>query len=145
LPEVAVALLAMDTTNADFIAIKQKMVMTNDLFNTEVFGNRNFDALDQIYTADARILPPGAPLVSGQEAIKGFWFDMVRAVNGKAAVLESVDVMPAGDGLVEIGKATLTIEPAGQPESVLEVKYVVFWKMEDGLWKWHVDIWNMNS
>jgi ketosteroid isomerase-like protein len=46
---------------------------------------------------------------------------------------------------VEIGKATLTIEPAGQPESVLEVKYVVFWKMEDGLWKWHVDIWNMNS
>lgn len=135
----------MDTTNADFIAIKQKMVMTNDLFNTEVFGNRNFDALDQIYTADARILPPGAPLVSGQEAIKGFWFDMVRAVNGKAAVLESVDVMPAGDGLVEIGKATLTIEPAGQPESVLEVKYVVFWKMEDGLWKWHVDIWNMNS
>ena len=138
-------MLAMDTTNADLIAIKQKMVRTNDLFNTEVFGNRNFDALDQIYTTDARILPPGAPLVSGREAIKGFWFDMVRAVNGKAAVLESVDVVPASDGLVEIGKATLTIEPAGLPESVLEVKYVVFWKMEDGLWKWHVDIWNMNS
>ena len=136
---------AMDTTNADLIAIKQKMVRTNDLFNTEVFGNRNFDALDQIYTTDARILPPGAPLVSGREAIKGFWFDMVRAVNGTAAVLESVDVMPAGDGLVEIGNATLTIEPAGQSEAQMEVKYVVFWKMEDGLWKWHVDIWNMNS
>lgn len=60
-------------------------------------------------------------------------------------VLESVDVMPAGDGAVEIGKATLTIEPAGQSETQIDEKYVVFWQYEDGLWKWHVDIWNMNG
>jgi len=28
---------------------------------------------------------------------------------------------------------------------VLEVKYVVYWRQEDGRWKWHVDIWNPNS
>ena len=126
-------------------AIKQGMARTNDLFNAEVFGKRNFDALDQIYTTDARILPPGAPMVSGREGIKGFWSDLIRSVNAKSAVLESVDVRPTGDGVVEIGKAVLTVEPAGQAEARIDVKYVVYWQQEDGLWKWHVDIWNMNT
>src|ERR1035441_7759619 len=52
-------------TQAPLDQIKLAMAKTNDLFNTEVFRNRNFGALDQIYTTDARILPPGAPLVSG--------------------------------------------------------------------------------
>jgi ketosteroid isomerase-like protein len=138
-------LRAMDTTNADLIAIKQKMAKTNDLFNTEVFGKRNFDALDQIYTTDAHILPPGAPPTSGRQAIKGFWSGLIQSVNAKSAVLESVKVMPTGDGVVEIGKALLTIEPPGQAQSQIDVKYVVFWREEDGRWKWHVDIWNMNA
>jgi ketosteroid isomerase-like protein len=52
--------------------VRLAMASTNDLLNTEVFGNRNFNALDQIYTADARILPPGVPIVSGREAIKKY-------------------------------------------------------------------------
>jgi ketosteroid isomerase-like protein len=52
--------------------------------------------------------------------------------------------MPAGDGAVEIGKATLTIAPQGAPTQ-MEAKYVVYWRQEDGRWKWHVDIWNPNS
>lgn len=121
------------------------MAETNDRFNSEVFRKRNFNALDQIYTSDARILPPGAPMISGREAIRKFWADMVTGANAKSAVLRSMDVMPSGDGAVEIGKAVLTIEPAGQAETQLEAKYVVFWKQEDGRWKWHVDIWNMNG
>jgi len=132
----------MDT---DISAIKQAMAKTNELFNDEVFLKRNFAALDQIYTKSARILPPGAPMVSGRQEIKGFWFDMIRSFNAKSAVLKSVDVIPAGDGVVEIGKAVLTVEPAGQPEVQFDVKYVVYWQQEDGLWKWHVDIWNMNA
>jgi ketosteroid isomerase-like protein len=125
--------------------IKLGMAKTNALFNAEVFGKRNFDALDQIYTAEARILPPGAPLISGRVAIKKFWSDLIQSMNAKAAVLESVDVQVAGDGLVEIGLATLTAEPPGQSALQLEMKYVVYWRQEDGLWKWHVDIWNPNA
>jgi hypothetical protein len=36
------------------------MAKTNDLFNTEVFARRNFDALDKIYTADAASPARGA-------------------------------------------------------------------------------------
>ena len=132
----------MDT---DMNAIRQGMAKTNELFNAEVFGKRNFAALDQIYTRDARILPPGAPMISGRPEIKGFWFDMIRSFNAKAAVLQSVDLLPAGDGVLEIGKATLTVELSGQPETQFDVKYVVYWKQEDGVWKWHVDIWNLNA
>ena len=125
--------------------VKLAMARTNNLFNTEVFGKRNFAALDQIYTSDARILPPGAPMVSGREAIKKFWSDLVQSVNAKSAVLASVDVILTGDGLVEIGRATLTIEPQGQSTTQMEVKYVVYWRQEDDRWKWHVDIWNQNT
>jgi ketosteroid isomerase-like protein len=124
--------------------LQQAMAKTNDLFSREVFGNRNFAALDQIYTRDARILPPGAEMISGREAIKKFWTDLVQSANATSAVLASVDVMPAGDGAVEIGKATLTIAPQGAPTQ-MEAKYVVYWRQEDGRWKWHVDIWNPNS
>ena len=120
------------------------MAETNDLFSREVFGNRNFAALDQIYTRDARILPPGAEMISGREAIKKFWTDLVQSANATSAILASVDVIPAGDGAVEIGKATLTINPQGAPTQ-MEAKYVVYWREEDGRWKWHVDIWNPNS
>lgn len=125
--------------------IQMQMAKTNDLFNAEVFGKRNFDALDDIYTADARILPPGAPMISGRAAIKEFWSGMVLSANAKSAVLSSVDVTQAGDGVLEIGKATLTIAPSGQDETVAEVKYVVYWREEAGRWKWHTDIWNSNS
>jgi ketosteroid isomerase-like protein len=125
--------------------IKLAMARTNELFNGEVFRKRNFAALDQIYTADARILPPGAPMISGRPAIKEFWSNLIHAANAKTAVLASVDVIPAGDGVVEIGRATLGVEPEGQAPAQMEVKYVVYWRQEDGLWKWHIDIWNPNS
>ncbi len=121
------------------------MASTNELFNTEVFGKGNLDALDQIYTEEARILPPGADVISGREAIKQFWSNLIRSVNANSAVLTSVDVMPAGDGILEIGRATLTVQPEGSSATEMHVKYVVYWKQESGRWKWHVDIWNQNS
>jgi ketosteroid isomerase-like protein len=125
--------------------IKSAMQKTNDLFNHEVFGNRKFSELDNIYTREARILPPGAPIISGREAIKKFWSDMVQSSHARSAILTSVDVIPVGEGAVEIGKAVLTVEPPGQTSAQMEVKYVVYWQQEDGRWKWHVDIWNPNS
>jgi ketosteroid isomerase-like protein len=121
------------------------MASTNDLFTSEVFGKRNFDALDDIYTAEARILPPGAPMISGREAIKEFWSNLIQSVNARSAALASIDVMSAGDGVVELGRATLKVGPEGQAATEMEVKYVVYWRQEDGRWKWHVDIWNQNA
>lgn len=125
--------------------IRAAMASTNGIFNHEVFGKRNFDALDDVYTVQSRILPPGAPMISGRAEIKQFWANMIQGANASAAVLTSVDVMQAGDDVVEIGKAVLTVSPDGAATAEVEVKYVVYWKQEDGRWKWHVDIWNPNA
>ena len=122
-------------------AVLAAMRQTNSLFVTEVAGRRNFDALDQVYTRDARILPPGAPMVEGRTQIKGFWAAAVDALNVSSVTLSTVYAEVAGDTVVEIGRADLTM--AGGVTA--PVKYVVHWKQEDGAWKWATDIWNMNQ
>jgi ketosteroid isomerase-like protein len=135
----------MAATQSVLNEIRAAMATTNTLFNVEVFGRRNFQALDSIYTTNATILPPGAPMISGRQAIKEFWTNLIQSANAKSAVLSSVDVTPTGDGVVEIGRALLTVQPEGSTEAQMEVKYVVFWREEDNCWKWHIDIWNQNS
>jgi ketosteroid isomerase-like protein len=136
----------MDTAQLpNLTEIKRSISETNDLFNFEVFFFFNDTATTEIYTSTARILPPGAQMIAGREAIKRFWSDLVLSVNAKSAELTSLDVIEAGEGLVEIGCATLTVEPPGQSPAQMEVKYVVFWREENGRWKWHVDIWKSNA
>jgi len=120
--------------------IRESMRATNAVFTHEVVAKGNVGALEQIYTVDARVLPPGAEMVSGRPAIQQFWAGALKALGVTRAALTTIDAMPAGEGIVEIGRADL--ETAG---GSVTVKYVVFWKQEGGRWKWHVDIWNPNS
>jgi len=117
------------------------MRRTNDLFDSEVFKKNNIDALDQVYTADARILPPGAPMIQGREPIKAFWKQAIESMGATSAKLQTVHAEQAGSDVVEIGSADLTIAGAG----TVTVKYIVYWKQENGTWKWHFDIWNPNA
>ena len=117
------------------------MRQTNELFNAEVGAKRNVEALDRVYTAGARILPPGAPMMEGRAQIKSFWAQAIAAMDVKSVTLATVNAEPAGDGVVEIGRAELTL---GGGQTVV-AKYVVHWKQEDGAWKWHTDIWNLSQ
>jgi ketosteroid isomerase-like protein len=122
-------------------AILAAMAATNAVFDTELVNTGNFDLLDRVYTADARILPPGAPMIAGRENIKEFWKQAIAALGVKSAKLATVDAEMTGDSVVEIGKADLVVADG----STVTLKYVVHWKQEDSLWKWHVDIWNPNQ
>ena len=114
---------------------------TNERFRSEFVRQRNASALDQIYTAGARILPPGAPTIQGRENIKNFWVQALAQMNVEDARLSTVEAEMAGDMVVEIGSVELDL--AGRQTAT--AKYVVVWKQEDGGWRWHIDIWNMNS
>ena len=122
-------------------SIQAEMQKVNALFGEAVVKGRNFAALDQIYTVDARILPPGADLIEGRENIMGFWQGAVASMNVQDAKLVSVNAHLAGDSIIEVGRAQLFL-PEGKSA---EVKYVVEWKQDGGAWKWHTDIWNMNT
>jgi ketosteroid isomerase-like protein len=117
------------------------MRATNERFNKQVVQNHDLNELDRVYTADARILPPGADMIQGRDAIKGFWQQAIQSLGVKSANLTTVDAEMLGDGVFEVGRADLTLND-GQ---ALAIKYVVRWKQEQGDWKWHVDIWNPNQ
>jgi ketosteroid isomerase-like protein len=122
-------------------SIQAEMQKVNALFGEVVVKGRNFAALDQIYTVDARILPPGADLIEGREKIKDFWKGAVTGMGVQDVKLGIVNAHLAGDSVIEVGRAKLFL-----PENKsVELKYVVEWKQEGGAWKWHTDIWNMNA
>jgi ketosteroid isomerase-like protein len=120
--------------------VRKAMQETNEKFCIEVVGQGKFEVLEEVYTTGARILPPGAPLMQGLEAIKGFWKAGIAALGVTGATLTTVDAEMAGDTVVEIGEAVLQL---GENQAV--VKYIVHWKHEGGLWRWDKDIWNMNG
>lgn len=119
----------------------QNLRETNRIFEEEVVGKGDFGALDRVYTRGARILPPGAEMISGLDQIRAFWKQAATAMGVTSLKLTTVDVEFLGETAVEIGRATISTSQSGVPGSA-EVKYVVVWKREDGSWKWHTDIWN---
>lgn len=117
------------------------MRQTNEVFDTEVIRKGNLDSLDRVYTATARILPPGASMVEGRDKIKQFWQNTCKCLGVKSAKLVTVDAEAVGDSVLEVVRADLTVE-GGQ---VVTVKYIVHWKQEGPNWKWNIDIWNGNE
>src|SRR5579864_547634 len=85
------------------------MRRTNETFVSEVVAKRNIDALDRIYTSHARILPPGAPMIEGREQIKAFWKQAIAGMGVTNAKLAIVHAEPAGEGVIEIGRADLSV------------------------------------
>ena len=122
-------------------AILRGMRETNDLFCAKAIRSRDMNALDRVYTPDAHILPPGADMIQGIVDIKSFWLKAITGLDVKDASLTTVSAESAGDTVVEIGRAELTLA-SGQ---IVPVKYVVHWKRQGEVWKWHTDIWNMNQ
>ena len=113
----------------------------NEMFASELIGKQNIQAIDQLYTSNARVLPPGAEMIAGREQIKAFWQQAIQGLGMQSVKLTTVDLELLGDGVVEIGRGDLALT-GGQ---TLALKYVVLWKQEAGRWKLHVDIWNPNQ
>lgn len=112
---------------------------TNRIFENDVIDKGDYGALEQVYTRNARVLPPGAETVRGRENIQAFWKQAVAGMGITAAKLSTVDLQVFGETLIEEGRAELTVTGA---EMKVSVKYIVVWRQEDDAWKWHVDIWN---
>ena len=119
-----------------------EMEQVNRIFETDVVRNRDFGALGRVYTAQARILPPGAEMLTGLDQIRHFWEQAISTLNIDSLTLSTLDMQVAGDTAVEVGRAEMH---TNQPTSPTTVKYVVVWKRDGGSWKWDIDIWNADA
>lgn len=93
-------------------AVLSEMRATNERFDLQVVQKHQLNELDRVYTADARILPPGADMIQGRDAIKQFWQQAIQSLKVKSAKLTTIDAEMLGDGVFEIGRADLTLTTA---------------------------------
>ena len=121
--------------------IREKIDAVNKGF-VEAFNKGDLAKAMKVYTKDATILPPNADMIKGIEGITAYWQGAL-AMGVKEAKLETVEVTPMGEGAAcEVGTYVLKIEPEGVPEFTDKGKYMMVWKLEDGVWKWDTDAWN---
>jgi uncharacterized protein (TIGR02246 family) len=106
------------------------------------FNRGDLKAVAAIYTADAYVLPPGAPMVHGHKAIEALWHKIMQQLSDVKCT--TINVKPLGPRAArEIG--TCTAKTKGQTPQDVAVKYAVVWEKSGRSWKLLQDIWNMNK
>jgi ketosteroid isomerase-like protein len=91
------------------------------------------------YAKDGAIMPPGAPTMSGHDAIRGYWQAAIDGgLNDVVASPTAADVN--GDFAVTMG--TLAAAMGGQE---LTGKYILYLRKGDDGWKVQCDIWNFDA
>jgi ketosteroid isomerase-like protein len=94
------------------------------------------------YTEDAVVLPPGAEMVMGRNAILTFWKAASEQIGDFK--LTAVDVKPLGsDAAREIG--VFSLRTKGSQAQEVTGTYVVVWEKVGADWKIATDIWNINK
>ena len=92
-----------------------------------------------MYTEDAELLIPDAPIVSGREAIAQVWRSIVGS-GGSSVRVNTGEVQESGDWAYGVG-AFATSAPDGK--FLNAGKYIVIRKRQSlGEWKIHRDIFN---
>ena len=129
------------TATQNLTAIRRGIEETTHRFEDAFNRSDAAGAARQFYTRDARVLPPGAEIVQGRDRIAEFWAAAAPQMGVQRVELSTLDLQALGDEAYEIGRATLTLA-GGQRATP---KYVAVWKYEDGAWRRHVDIWNMDT
>jgi uncharacterized protein (TIGR02246 family) len=120
--------------------VRETIIANNQKFS-EAFKRGDATGVASLYTEDARLLPPDAPMSSGTESIRQFW-EGAMGMGIKEAALETLEVKPCGEHACEIGRFTLIIENGSGERAKHTGKYVVLWKHAGDDWKLDVDIWN---
>lgn len=132
---LAVALLSYGTA-ARSEDVRQAVDAGNRAFITALLRG-DAHAVADLYTENAQVIAPGAPVARGRSAIAAAWQKSIDA-GVKDLSLDTADVESAGDLAYETGKVRLVAKDG----DVTEGRYVVVWKRTNGKWKLHRDIWN---
>ncbi len=108
--------------------------------------NRQFaEALDrgdvasavQVYTDDARILPPDMAPAEGRPAIEQFWAGGVQQLGIGGVRLTTEEAEAFGEMAYEQGRYAFTTN-----QGPAQGKYLVIWSRTPDGWRWRRHIWN---
>lgn len=127
-------------TSLNLDAAKAAIAESNKTYG-EGFAKGDSSLFIKKYTKDGCIMPANAPKLCGSQAITMF-FNGAKANGVKNINIVTEEVMGGPEVVVETG----TYELLGAANMSMDKgKFVVAWKMEDGKWKMHRDIFTTNA
>ena len=128
-----------DLTGSPYLQARAAVIeIENEL--VRLANNAEWDGMSQVYTVDGTIYPPGAPPVTGRNAIATFW----RTVSNRgmhSLQLHLVDLEVSGDLLIAHGKYAMR----NQQDEILDLgKFMAIYRREKNEWRLQTDMFNSN-
>lgn len=110
------------------------------------FSSASTDSLLAVVAADAILMPPNEPAVTGHDAIRSWADGIYRQFNVSGRYTQS-DVVIAGDWAIERYTGSLSLTPkaggAGVSEDMKGIH--IYRRQPDGSWLIVHDVWNTNT
>jgi uncharacterized protein (TIGR02246 family) len=117
----------------------------NSAFAAAVRSGNAQQLVDNYYAPDAVLMPPNAAAVTGRDAARGYWSQML-GVGAVDIALTPTNVMQScNDMAVEAGRYDVNIAPKGGQAIHDTGKYIVVWKKSNGRWWATQDIYNSDQ
>ena len=115
---------------------------TIDSLNREFsnyLGKGDSVGLVSLYSSDATLMAPNMATASGKAGIQSAFSGMMGMFGPVNITLNTTDLWGYDALLTEVGTYTITSKDG---KEIDKGKYIDLWKMEDGKWKLHRDIFN---
>jgi|GraSoiStandDraft_41_1057321.scaffolds.fasta_scaffold2367061_1 uncharacterized protein (TIGR02246 family) len=108
----------------------------------KAFHDGDAATIAELYTDDAELFIPGAPVIEGKDAIHGAWKNIVGS-GGNTVTIDVREVQESGDLAYDTGRFTAT----GPDGSILNTgKWIVIWQRQaSGDWKVHRDFFHWDT
>ena len=123
------------------LSATRKVIEENNERFTRAHVTGDSALIDNMFTEDARVLPPGADPVIGRAAIAELTSQYI--LSGVTEFREeTTDFYGNEDLLIDQGSYVMVY---GKEKTVEKGKYLNVWKKEGGIWKIYSNIWNTNA
>ncbi len=126
--------------NIDLVAMKKLIEDNNSRFTKAHVAGDNA-VINNMFTEDAKVLPPESQPVIGRSAIAKLTKQYIEYGITEFRE-ESTDFYGGGDILIDQGNYLMVY---GKDKTRETGKYVNIWKKEGGTWKIYSNIWNTNT
>ena len=139
----AIEVLERKTNSQNFIGDEREIqiILKNIKSFSEFYIAGNYDSLANMYCKDGMILPPGADIIKGREAIKQRWI-LPEGVIVPYHKITPSEISVKDNWAYDIGYYEgLSIKKNGDKVN-FKGKYVIVWRKEDSDWKIYADAWN---
>ena len=121
---------SLDTVRDAFTSICQQFKKS--------FEQGDLGDIGDLYTEDAKILPPNMDMLEGRESIQSFWQGALE-MGIKSYQPEILEVEYSGNWGFFLGKHTLY---GDENQLISKGKFITVFKNIDGEWRVHRDIFN---